>query len=45
MEHLIEMIHDKEIKAFTRPQKPTIKVQCADGIFEKPNPDYMEIPS
>lgn len=45
IDYLIDTILEKEIRAFTRPQKPTIKVQCADGIFEKPNPYYMEIPS
>jgi hypothetical protein len=45
IDYLIDNILENEVRAFTRPQKPTIKVQCSDGILEKPNPDYMEIPS
>lgn len=41
---LISNIHDMEILAFTRPQSPTIKVECYEGTIEKPNPKYIEIP-
>jgi hypothetical protein len=44
IEQLISKIHDMEILAFTRPQSPTIKVECYEGTIEKPNPRYIKIP-
>lgn len=45
IDYLINTILEKEIRAFTRPQDPTKIIQLSDGLYEEPNPDYMEIPS